>query len=85
MNAVDLIGKDCTVVIIAHRLSTIMNADCIYEFEKGKIKASGTFDELKTSSDSFKDMSLLRKIFEIELNLKQTILLIYFFRKQHIS
>ena len=63
MNAVDLIGKDCTVVIIAHRLSTIMNADCIYEFEKGKIKASGTFDELKTSSDSFKDMSLLRKRF----------------------
>ena len=63
MNAVDLIGKDCTVVIIAHRLSTIKNADCIYEFEEGKIKASGTFDELKTSSDSFKDMSLLRKRF----------------------
>ena len=62
MNAVDLIGKDCTVVIIAHRLSTIMNADCIYEFEKGKIKASVAFDELKTSSDSF-NMSLLRKRF----------------------
>ena len=61
MSAVDLISNDCTVVIIAHRLSTIMNADCIYEFENGKIKSSGTFEELQSSSDSFKDMTLLKK------------------------
>ena len=61
MSAVDLISNDCTVVIIAHRLSTIMNSDCIYEFENGGIKAYGTFEELQSSSDSFKKMTLLKK------------------------
>ncbi len=58
MNAIQLIGRRSTLVIIAHRLSTIMKCDVIYEFEKGKIKAYGTYDELIAKSSSFRDMSL---------------------------
>ena len=45
-----------TIILIAHRLSTIKECDCIYEFEKGAIKASGKFEELKDKSSSFKEM-----------------------------
>tara|TARA_Y100001968_G_scaffold171440_1_gene156818 strand:+ start:6014 stop:7870 length:1857 start_codon:yes stop_codon:yes gene_type:complete len=58
MNAIELIGRRSTIVIIAHRLSTIMKCDVIYEFEKGKIKAFGNYNELMAKSVSFRDMSL---------------------------
>lgn len=61
MNSIDLVSKNCTLIIIAHRLSTVMNADKIYEFNSGKIIHSGTFDELCKVSESFKDLSLLEK------------------------
>ena len=54
MNAIEIIGRRSTIVIIAHRLSTILKSDYIYEFDKGKIKASGNFQQLIESSDSFK-------------------------------
>ena len=56
MNAIELIGRRCTIVLIAHRLSTIMRADCIYEFEEGKIKSSGNYQNLLKSSESFQEM-----------------------------
>ncbi|WP_320663506.1 ABC transporter ATP-binding protein [Prochlorococcus sp. MIT 1223] len=56
MNAIELIGRRCTIVIIAHRLSTIKKCDCIYEFEDGKIKASGNYEELIDSSKTFAEM-----------------------------
>ena len=48
--------KDLTIIFIAHRLSTIRDCDCIYEFEKGEIKAKGSFEELKKNSISFAEM-----------------------------
>ncbi|MDR2927806.1 MAG: ABC transporter ATP-binding protein/permease [Cytophagaceae bacterium] len=45
-----------TIVIIAHRLSTVKNADVIYLLDKGKIEASGSFDELKNKSPRFRKM-----------------------------
>ena len=53
------ISNECTLVIIAHRLSTVMNANMIYEFDKGQIIHSGTFKELCQKSDSFKDLKTL--------------------------
>ncbi|PSL01659.1 peptidase domain-containing ABC transporter [Cecembia rubra] len=38
--------KDKTVIIIAHRLSTVKNADQIIVLDKGKIKESGTHNQL---------------------------------------
>ena len=46
-------GKDMTIIIVAHRLSTIKNCDIIYLLENGKIKNSGTFEELIKEDDNF--------------------------------
>ena len=59
-----------TIIFIAHRLSTVRDCDCIYEFEMGKIKSYGKYDELIEKSVSFREMiysknkksSLIKKI-----------------------
>ena len=56
MEAIEIIGRRCTIVTIAHRLSTIKRSDCIYEFKSGKINAYGNFQELLDKSKSFADM-----------------------------
>ena len=53
MDSIEVIGRRCTLVVIAHRLSTVIRSDVIYEFESGRIKASGAFDELCERSSSF--------------------------------
>ena len=57
MDAIEVIGRRCTLVVIAHRLSTIVRSDTIYEFENGSVKASGTYEQLQASSPSFKRLS----------------------------
>jgi ATP-binding cassette subfamily B protein len=59
INAIETVGRRCTTVIIAHRLSTIVRCDRIYEFNDGMIKASGTYEELKDRSTSFRDLARL--------------------------
>ena len=54
MNELRDIYKDLTIIIIAHRISTIRGCENIYEFENGKIKAYGNYQELFLKSDSFK-------------------------------
>ena len=56
MKALTKLNKDLTIIFIAHRLSTIKECDCIYQFDKGEIKAKGNFDELLENSLSFKEM-----------------------------
>ncbi len=50
-----------TIVIIAHRLSTVRNADVIYLLDKGRIAASGTFNELQAKSARFRKMVELQE------------------------
>lgn len=57
MDAIEVIGRSCTLVVIAHRLSTVIRSDMIYEFESGKINASGTYEQLKSSSQTFKSLA----------------------------
>lgn len=45
-----------TMIVIAHRLSTIKEADIIYLMDKGRISASGSFDEMIVKSSRFKKM-----------------------------
>ncbi|MBM5783580.1 MAG: ABC transporter ATP-binding protein [Cyanobacteria bacterium K_DeepCast_35m_m1_288] len=59
IQALEVIGRRCTTVVIAHRLSTVMRCDRIYEFENGRIIASGTFEELQKSSSTFRDLAVL--------------------------
>lgn len=57
--SLELIARRCTTVVIAHRLTTIERCDRIYEFEDGRLKASGTFSQLSERSSSFKDLAQL--------------------------
>ena len=44
--ALDRLMRQRTSFVIAHRLSTVRHADRIYVIEQGKVKESGTHDEL---------------------------------------
>lgn len=61
IEALEVIGRRCTTVVIAHRLSTVMRCDRIYEFEAGRIKAHGSFQELQERSDTFRDLASLER------------------------
>ena len=61
MDAIEVIGRRCTLVVIAHRLSTVIRSDIIYEFDHGRIKASGTFEQLRQRSESFQDLASFEK------------------------
>ena len=45
-----------TRIVIAHRLSTIKNADRIFVMDDGRIRASGSFEELLDASPLFQKM-----------------------------
>ena len=57
IEAINSLDKKLTIIFIAHRITTVKNCDCIYEFENGKIKASGIFEDLINSSESFKEIT----------------------------
>ena len=57
LEAINVINNKLTIIIIAHRINTVKNCDCIYEFEDGKIKAFGNFNDLKNNSESFSEMT----------------------------
>jgi subfamily B ATP-binding cassette protein MsbA len=59
---IDKLHGNYTIIIIAHRLSTIKNADRIYLLDKGKISASGKFDDMLEFSERFKRMVALQEI-----------------------
>lgn len=44
---------EVTLIVIAHRLSTIKEADLIYYVEEGKIRGSGSFQELRRIVPNF--------------------------------
>lgn len=57
MEAVHELGKQKTIILIAHRLSTVRSCDRIFLLERGKIVASGSYDELLESSDGFRKLA----------------------------
>lgn len=57
MDSIYNFGADLTILIIAHRITTVMNCDIIFELDKGKIVAQGTYEELLIKSPSFKKMA----------------------------
>ena len=50
-------GLNVTRVVIAHRLSTIIKADRIYALDRGKMRESGTYDELMKSKGFFYELA----------------------------
>jgi len=58
LEAINNVRNLKTIIIIAHRLSTVKDCDIIYLIDKGgKIIAQGTYNELMTSSASFRAMA----------------------------
>jgi ATP-binding cassette, subfamily B, bacterial PglK len=46
-----------TVVLIAHRLSTVRACDVIFEFDRGKVTGSGTYEGLLRNSATFRRLA----------------------------
>lgn len=46
MNSITKLSKDLTIIMVAHRLTTLDCCSKIYELEHGKIKRSGSFDDI---------------------------------------
>jgi ABC-type multidrug transport system fused ATPase/permease subunit len=58
--AIQNLKGDVTIVLIAHRLSTVREADQIVYIEKGKIVATGNFEQVRSSVPNFdKQASLM--------------------------
>lgn len=57
MEAFRNLGRDVTIIIIAHRLSTVRECDHIYFMERGKVRSSGTFNELIENDPVFRRMA----------------------------
>lgn len=51
--AIQALRGSTTVVMIAHRLSTVRDADIVVYMDKGKVLATGTFEEVRTSVSDF--------------------------------
>jgi ABC-type bacteriocin/lantibiotic exporter with double-glycine peptidase domain len=47
-----------SMVIIAHRLSTVRNVDAIHVFDKGRIIASGTHEQLLAGCELYRDLCM---------------------------
>lgn len=45
---INSLGKNLTVLIIAHRLSTLKDCDVVYKLSYGKIKESGSYEQMCT-------------------------------------
>ncbi len=53
MQALELVARRCTTVVIAHRLSTVRHCDRVFEFDRGRIRASGNYEDLLAHSPTF--------------------------------
>ena len=52
-DSIQSLRGDTTIIMIAHRLSTIMNADIVVYMEGGRIKATGSFVEVRRQIPNF--------------------------------
>jgi ABC-type multidrug transport system fused ATPase/permease subunit len=57
--AISNLRNKVTTIIIAHRLSTIKNVDRLLYIDKGKIVATGTFEEVRNQVTDFDEQAKL--------------------------
>ena len=49
--------KDVTVIMVSHRLSTVKHADCIYVLKDGELIDEGSYDQLLSNNQIFRDLA----------------------------
>jgi ABC-type multidrug transport system fused ATPase/permease subunit len=59
MSAIDSLSSNLTILIIAHRITTLKSCDVIFELERGRIIAQGTYADLLESSIGFSRIASL--------------------------
>jgi len=59
IDGLDKLPESLTILIIAHRLSTVRHADHIHLLDRGKVLATGTYQELVDTNDHFRRMAEL--------------------------
>jgi ABC-type multidrug transport system fused ATPase/permease subunit len=57
MEAVTNLSSRVTLILIAHRLTTVKNCDQVFLLEQGRLAALGTYDQLITANDSFRNLA----------------------------
>jgi ATP-binding cassette subfamily B protein len=62
MDAIEGLSRELTVIMIAHRLSTVQRCDTIVELESGRLIAQAPYEQLLSSSQSFRRMASAGKI-----------------------
>ena len=61
INSLSDLDHEVTVVLVAHRLSTLEDCDVIVEMRDGRIVGSGAFEDLMSTSSTFREMALAAK------------------------
>ena len=62
MRAVSNLHHSKTLILIAHRISSVRSCDRIYLLNRGRIEATGTYDELISSSGRFRALAGSRSV-----------------------
>ena len=57
MEAINNLSHNITIILIVHRFTTVRRCDQIYMFERGEVKAQGTFEELIKKNERFRAMA----------------------------
>lgn len=57
MDAIDRLAGQKTIIMIAHRLATVRNSNCLYLMSRGRLVASGTYEELLATQPEFRRMA----------------------------
>jgi len=58
-DALAALSNEVTTVTVAHRLATIRDSDVVVYLEQGRVKAVGSFDEVRESSSAFNRQATL--------------------------
>jgi ATP-binding cassette subfamily C protein len=58
IKAIEKLRGDRTIIMIAHRLTTVKNCDMLYFMKRGRIMDFGSYGELISANENFREMAL---------------------------